>query len=101
MIACETARLWIQQAARTAEDPVADSDHAVAYVGLARIAIEAASLDAMRLAQRSLGLSAFRQGNPVERICRDLSTYLRQPAPDEVLTDAAAYFARQSARQWP
>jgi len=101
MIACETARLWIQRAARTAEDPVADSDHVVAYVGLARIAIEAACLDAMRLAQRSLGLSAFRQGNPVERICRDLSTYLRQPAPDEVLTDAAAYFARQPARQWP
>jgi hypothetical protein len=34
-------------------------------------------------------------GNPVERICRDLGTYLRQPAPDEVLTEAAAYFARR------
>ena len=43
--------------------------------------------------QRSLGLSTFRQGNPIERICRDLSTYLRQPAPDEVLTEAATWFA--------
>jgi alkylation response protein AidB-like acyl-CoA dehydrogenase len=94
MIACETSRLWLRQAARIAEDPTADADRAVAYVGLARIAIETAGLDAMRTIQRSLGLSAFRQGNPVERICRDLSTYLRQPAPDEVLTDAAAYFAR-------
>jgi hypothetical protein len=48
----------------------------------------------MRLVQRSLGLSAFRHGNPVERICRDLGTYLRQPAPDAVLTEAAAHFAR-------
>jgi hypothetical protein len=63
-------------------------------VGLARIAVETACLDAMRLVQRSLGLSAFRHGNPVERICRDLGTYLRQPAPDAVLTEAAAHFAR-------
>jgi len=62
-------------------------------VGLARIAVETACLDAMRLIQRSLGLSAFRQGSPIERICRDLSTYLRQPAPDEVLTEAANWFA--------
>jgi len=100
MIACETSRLWLHQAARTAEQPAADPEHAVAYVGLARIAIETACLDAMRLVQRSLGLSAFRQGNPVERICRDLATYLRQPAPDEVLTDAAAYFAWQPGGQW-
>jgi len=99
MIACETSRLWLRQAARTAEQPGADPDHVVAYVGLARIAIEMACLDAMRLVQRSLGLSAFRQGSPVERICRDLGTYLRQPAPDEVLTDAAAYFARRPVCQ--
>jgi hypothetical protein len=55
--------------------------------------VETACLDAMRLVQRSLGLSAFRQGSPVERICRDLSTYLRQPAADEVLTESAVWFA--------
>ncbi len=93
MIARETSRHWVRSAARIAEDPSADAAHRVATVGLARIAVETACLDAMRLVQRSLGLSAFRQGNPVERICRDLSTYLRQPAPDEVLTEAAAWFA--------
>jgi alkylation response protein AidB-like acyl-CoA dehydrogenase len=93
MIACETSRLWVRRAARIAEDPGADSETAVAYVGLARIAVEGACLDAMRLMQRSLGLGAFRSGTPVERICRDLATYLRQPAPDEVLSEAAAHFA--------
>jgi alkylation response protein AidB-like acyl-CoA dehydrogenase len=92
-IARETSRLWVQAAARIAEDPTADTAHRVATVGLARIAVETACLDAMRLIQRSIGLSSFRQGAPVERICRDLSTYLRQPAPDEVLTEAAAWFA--------
>jgi alkylation response protein AidB-like acyl-CoA dehydrogenase len=92
MIARETVRLWVGAAARIAEDPSAETGHRVAAVGLARIAVETACLDAMRLVQRSVGLSAFRQGNPIERICRDLSTYLRQPAPDEVLTEAASWF---------
>ena len=93
MIACETSRLWVCQTARLAEDPHTDPATAVAYTGLARIAIESACLDAIRLVQRSLGLGAFRNGTPVERICRDLATYLRQPAPDEVLTEAAGHFA--------
>ena len=93
MIAFETSRLWVRQVACIAEDPHTDPATAVAYTGLARIAVEHACLDAMRLVQRSLGLAAFRQGAPVERICRDLATYLRQPAPDQVLTEAAAYFA--------
>ena len=93
MIACETSRLWVCHAARLAEDPHTDPATAVAYTGLARIAVESACLDAMRLVQRSLGLGAFRNGTPVERICRDLATYLRQPAPDEALTEAAAHFA--------
>jgi alkylation response protein AidB-like acyl-CoA dehydrogenase len=93
VIARETSRLFVSAAARIAEDPAADTGHRVATVGLARIAVETACLDAMRLIQRSLGLSSFRQGTPIERICRDLSTYLRQPAPDEVLTEAAIWFA--------
>lgn len=93
IIARETSRLWVAAAARAAEDATADTGYRVGTVGLARIAVETACLDAMRLVQRSLGLSAFRQGNPVELICRDLATYLRQPAPDEVLTEAASWFA--------
>jgi alkylation response protein AidB-like acyl-CoA dehydrogenase len=92
-IARETSRMWVSAAARIAEDPTADTRFRVTTVGLARIAVETACLDAMRLIQRSLGLSAFRQGAPVERICRDLSTYLRQPAPDEILSEAATWFA--------
>jgi alkylation response protein AidB-like acyl-CoA dehydrogenase len=92
-IARETSRLWVRAAARVAEAPTGDIGHRVTTVGLARIAVETACLDAIRWVQRSLGLSALRQGSAIERICRDLSTYLRQPAPDEVLTEAAAWFA--------
>lgn len=97
VMAREAARAWVARAGRIAEDPAADPQEAVATVGLARLAVEYACLDAMQLAQRGLGLAAFRRGNPIERLCRDLATYLRQPAPDAVLTDAAAWFAAQPA----
>ena len=91
LVAQETSRLWTWQAAQIAEAgsaPVADQ---VAYVNLARIAVEAACFDVMRHAQRALGLAALVRPNPVERLLRDLATYLRQPAPDIVLTEAAQH----------
>jgi alkylation response protein AidB-like acyl-CoA dehydrogenase len=90
VIAHETGRLWLLEVVKRIES--ADEKEAVAYVNLARTAIETASLDALRHIQRSLGLSAFMQGSRSERIARDLATYLRQPAPDEVLVEAAGYF---------
>ena len=93
LTAQETARLWMAEAAQRAETAAATPEDAVAYVSLARLAVERACLEAITLAQRSLGLAAFVRPNPAERLCRDLATYLRQPAPDETLTDAAAHLA--------
>ncbi len=90
LIAVETARLWMAQAACRAEDPDAEPADTVAYVGLARLVVERACLDVIEAVQRSLGVAALLRANPVERLCRDLTTYLRQPAADMVLTEAAA-----------
>jgi alkylation response protein AidB-like acyl-CoA dehydrogenase len=95
IIAEETARLWVTRAATIAEESEESSEYKAAYVNLARTAIEAATIDAMNFVQRSLGLAALLEPNPVERLIRDLSTYLRQPAPDEALTEAAACFMQR------
>ncbi len=55
--------------------------------------MEQAALAVIQLTQRSLGLAAFITGHPAEATMRDLATYLRQPAPDETLTEAATHFA--------
>ena len=70
-------------------------DQLVAYVNLTRLAVEAAALDLMQLVHRSVGLQAFLRPNPIERISRDLATYLRQPGPDRTLTNAAAWVLAQ------
>ena len=92
-MALETARLWVTEAASIAEAPLGSTapEQLVAYVNLARLAVEAAALDLMQLVHRSVGLQAFLRPNPIERISRDLATYLRQPGPDRALADAAAW----------
>jgi alkylation response protein AidB-like acyl-CoA dehydrogenase len=100
-LAAETSRLWVAQAATIAEDPASDPAAADAYVNLARLAVERSALEVIALAERGLGLSAFTRPSPVERVVRDLSTYLRQPFPDGALEDAAAYLlARDGAPPW-
>ncbi len=91
LIARETAQLWVERACLLAEAEGGDPAAQIAYVNLARIAVESASLDALRHAQRSLGLAAFVAPHPLERLARDLTTYLRQPAPDSVLLEASAW----------
>ena len=93
LIARETAAMWAARAADAAEGGAMQAGDIVAVVGLAQIAAEQAALDVIRLVQRGLGLAAFVADNPAERVMRDLATYLRQPAPDETLTEAAGWFA--------
>jgi alkylation response protein AidB-like acyl-CoA dehydrogenase len=89
-IAVETGRLWVERAASVAQSPTeaTETDRIVAYVNLARLAVERAGLDLMELAHRP---------NPIERITRDLATYLRQPGPDRALTSAAAWVLEAEA----
>jgi len=93
LIAREGAAFWAERAAHIAEADVFAGGDVVATVGLARLAVEAAGLDIIRLVQRGLGLAAFLADNPAERVMRDLATYLRQPAPDETRDEAALWFA--------
>ena len=95
LIAQETAHLWVRSAAQLAEASDADASDIACAVNLARIAVEKACLDAIRIVQRALGLSGFRRGELTELLYRDLSIYLRQPAPDEALTEAAAHFMQR------
>ena len=91
MVAAETSRLLVERAARLAAAEEGAPERIIAYVNLARAAVEQAGLDVIALAQRSIGLAGFLETHPLERLMRDLATYLRQPAPDAALTGMAAH----------
>lgn len=100
-IAIEGGRLWLRGAAqlvdlafachRPATADGTTEQRIVAYVNMARSAIEQTCLDTIRLVERSVGARGLLKPHPIERVIRDLTLYLRQPAPDAALTDAGRY----------
>lgn len=93
LIAAHTASLWANACAERTADPTIEPAALTAFVNLARVAIEQACLDTIPLVQRSLGFASLLTNNPMERMMRDLALYLRQPAADEALAEAAVHFA--------
>ena len=65
----------------------------VAATHAARIAIERGCLAVLELAEQSVGASGLIWPHPLERLVRDLRTYLRQPNPDGALAGVGAAVA--------
>jgi alkylation response protein AidB-like acyl-CoA dehydrogenase len=86
LIAAHAARALTVAAAQHAESEAAldAPDQAARHSICARLAAERVAEEAMRAAARSVGLEGLTSGSPLERRLRDLSTYIRQAAPDEL-----------------
>ena len=87
----ESARLVLGRAAAHFDADAADGEHVVAYANLTRTATERVCQAVLERAERSIGARGMLQPHPLERIARDLTVYLRQPAPDAALDDLGRY----------
>ena len=101
-IGLESGQLWLQGAAAQlrqyhptfAGDPALSSPTAqalVAYTSMVRTAIEQICMEAIQLTERSVGTLGLLPPHPIERIVRDLTLYLRQPAFDAALATVGRY----------
>jgi alkylation response protein AidB-like acyl-CoA dehydrogenase len=68
----------------------------VAAANAARVVIERAALNMLEDAERSVGAAGLIAPHPLERLIRDLRTYLRQPNPDGALAGVGKAFAEGS-----
>ena len=90
----EGGQLWLTGAAArypTSEQEEAQAESVVAYANMVRSAVEDICLRVLRLAERSVGARGLLRPHPLERLHRDLTHYLRQPAPDAALADVGRY----------
>jgi alkylation response protein AidB-like acyl-CoA dehydrogenase len=88
-IALESTRLWLVRAAQAVEADGASSNTAT----LSLLAREATADNCRLVIERveaGLGMAAFAQGTPIERIARDLRVFLCQANPDGKRVKAAA-----------
>jgi alkylation response protein AidB-like acyl-CoA dehydrogenase len=79
-------RLWAGSIGHDTE--VAPDRDASVQAVIGRELVEHACVEAMALAERVIGTRAYQVGTRIERVCRDLRTYLRQAALDQRLSHA-------------
>jgi alkylation response protein AidB-like acyl-CoA dehydrogenase len=98
----ESGQLWLQGAASQLEQyhPIFAGDPAtahpqavalVAYTNMVRTAIEQIGMEAIQLCARSVGTRGLLPPHSIERIIRDLTLYLRQPAFDASIASVGQY----------
>ncbi|GAB4041778.1 acyl-CoA dehydrogenase family protein [Spirosoma jeollabukense] len=102
----ESGNHWLQAAGENTDRWLAegaDWQKIVAYANMTRTAIEEICLRVMPLAERCVGARGLLRPHPFERIHRDLTLYLRQPAPDATLVDIGKFVltnAQSSDELW-
>ena len=97
----ESGNQWLTSAGNKTDAWLArnaEADKIVAYANMTRTAIEQICLRTLELAERSVGARGLMRPLPFERIHRDLSMYLRQPAPDAALTQTGHYVLQNLSR---
>lgn len=81
----ETCKLWLQKAIEySTYDLVTDASF-VNYADMLRTTISNCCNQILALAEKSIGLQSFMKTNKLEKVHRDLSTYLKQPGPDAAI----------------
>ncbi|NJL86199.1 MAG: acyl-CoA dehydrogenase family protein [Leptolyngbyaceae cyanobacterium SM1_1_3] len=105
-IALEQGNLWLQGGAAQIEHygPVfgglpgesqPETPRLTGYANMVRTAIEQICMDVIPLAERCVGTRGLLPPHPMERIIRDLTLYLRQPAFDSALANVGQYVLAQ------
>ena len=90
----ESGNQWLNTAGTKTDAWLVDgseADKIVTYANMTRTAIEEICLRVMPLAERSVGARGLMRPLSFERIHRDLTFYLRQPAPDATVLDIGRY----------
>ncbi|MBW4521918.1 MAG: acyl-CoA/acyl-ACP dehydrogenase [Scytolyngbya sp. HA4215-MV1] len=107
-IALESGNLWLRGAADqiSAYAPVfggyptipqPQSQQLVSYTNMTRTAIEQICMEVMQLCERCVGTRGLLPPYPMERIIRDLTLYLRQPAFDVALSSVGQFVLAEPA----
>lgn len=101
-IALEQGNLWLRGGATQIEryapifgglpsDLGLDTAPLTSYANMVRTAIEQVCMDVIALSERCIGTRGLLPPHPMERMIRDLTLYLRQPAFDAALANVGQY----------
>ncbi|MGI4727012.1 MAG: acyl-CoA dehydrogenase family protein [Janthinobacterium lividum] len=94
----ESGNLWLNQAGNNMDLWLKEPNSAekiISYAGMQRTFVAEICTRIIHLSEQCVGARGLMRANPLERIIRDLTFYLRQPAPDATLTGIGGYVLNQ------
>ncbi|TCD07595.1 acyl-CoA dehydrogenase [Pedobacter frigidisoli] len=100
MSAVVSGRLWLEKAGQYYDSWADGGEHneeLIAFANMTRVNIEEICLKVMDDANRSVGARGLMEPYSLGRIFRDLSFYLRQPAPDATRLKVGEFFTKYPA----
>ena len=102
-IRIESGDLWLRGAAEKLDEyernPTRENgENFLIYANMMRTANEQICQDVMRFCERSVGARGLNKPFYFERIIRDLTIYLRQPAPDAAVADVGKYVLKSQTK---
>lgn len=93
-MAIHSGQLWINNSGHEFDSLKIQPDQydrLISYANLTRLTVEIVCLEVLELSAKCVGAKGLMAPGDLERWHRDLSYYLRQPAPDATLQNAAGY----------
>ncbi len=84
-VALESGNQWLHGAANAWRRPLKEAEAITIYAAMVRTAIEEICMNTIRDVERAVGARGLLRPWPFARLIRDLTMYLRQPAPDAVV----------------
>lgn len=92
-ILMETGKLWLQGAGEAMDDKDDNPEIYVHYANMFRTVVREICEEVLNLCGMCVGFQGMMKPHPLERIQRDLSTYLKQPGPDRALSEVGRVFS--------
>ncbi|PWS29450.1 acyl-CoA dehydrogenase [Pedobacter yonginense] len=98
MMQLVSGRLWLEKAGHNYDEwsnTSGESEKLIAFANMTRVSIEDICLQIMDESNKCVGARGLMAPYQLERIFRDLTFYLRQPAPDATRLNVADFFIKQ------
>lgn len=100
-VAVESGNQWMERAAFYMDQYMIkpskkNKENYLLFANMMRLAIEDICTEVIILCQKSVGARGLNKPYHFERIIRDLTTYLRQPAPDTSLDEVGKYMLQKA-----
>ncbi len=93
VVLLESGRNWLRETGRIMDTAAYTDDDKINHANMTRSAILDICSNVIHLAEKCVGLAGMMGDHPMQKLQRDLTTYLKQPGPDRALAGVGEWAA--------